>query len=62
MRLLSRVRLGACTQRLKSIDLDTITELFLQIQPAHLKMHTSSDLDADALREARAALVRKRLG
>jgi protein arginine kinase len=62
MRLLSRVRLGACTQRLKGIDLDTITELFLQIQPAHLKMHTALDLDADALREARAALVRKRLG
>lgn len=62
MKLLSRVRLGSCAGRLEGIDLDTINELFLQIQPAHLRLHTASELEGEALREARATVVRKRLG
>lgn len=61
MKLLSRVRLGACAGRLPNIDLDTINELFLQIQPAHLRLHTAAELEGEALREARANMVRKRL-
>ncbi len=61
MKLLSRVRLGVCVQRIDGIELDTINELFLMIQPAHLRMHTATELEGEALREARANLVRKRL-
>ena len=62
MKLLSRVRLGVCAGRMQNIDLDAINELFLLIQPAHLKLHTAAELEGDGLREARAAVVRKRLG
>jgi protein arginine kinase len=62
MKLLSKVRLGICTGRVNAINLDTITELFLLIQPAHLRAHMKVDLEGDALREARATVVRKRLG
>jgi protein arginine kinase len=62
MRLLSKVRLGICTGRITDIGLDTVTELFLLIQPAHLRMQTKVDLEGDALREARATIVRKKLG
>jgi protein arginine kinase len=62
MRLLSKVRLGICTGHITEVDLDTVTELFLLIQPAHLRVHTKVDLEGEALREARATVVRKRLG
>ena len=62
MKLLSRVRLGAHMGRLKGINIDTINELFLQVQPTHLKMHAGAELDPEELREARADLVRQRLG
>jgi protein arginine kinase len=62
MKLLSKVRLGVCTGRITEVNLDTITELFLLIQPAHLRMHMKVDLEGEALREARATVVRKRLG
>jgi len=62
MKLLSRVRLGIHLGRLTGISVETVNELFLQVQPAHLKMHAGSELDPEELREARANLVRKRLG
>jgi protein arginine kinase len=62
MKLLSRVRLGVCMGRLTGVNLDAVNELFLQVQPAHLKLHAGAELDADALREARANLVRQRVG
>ena len=58
MRLLSKVRLGICTGHVKEIDLDTVTELFLLIQPAHLRVHTKVDLEGEALREEVSALRR----
>jgi protein arginine kinase len=61
MKLLSRVRLGAHLGRLSGIDLRAVNDLFLQIQPAHLKLHAGRDLTPDQLREARAELVRQRL-
>ena len=62
MKLLSRVRLGACLGRLAEIDLQVVNRLFLQIQPAHLQVQAGAGLSADELREARAALVRDALG
>ena len=56
------MRVGVCAQRVQDVSLDTINELFLLIQPAHLKLHTAAELEGEALREARAAIVRKRLG
>ncbi|MHC5003176.1 MAG: ATP--guanido phosphotransferase, partial [Planctomycetota bacterium] len=62
MKLLSRVRLGACLGRLGDVDLKAINRLFLQVQPAHLQVQAGSGLDPDELREARATLVRDTLG
>ena len=62
MKLLSRVRLGIFTGRLPGVSADTVNELFLQVQPTHLKVHAAAELGPEELREARAVLVRKRLG
>jgi protein arginine kinase len=61
MKLLSRVRLGIHMERVKDVSIETVNELFLQVQTTHLKMHAGTDLDAEELREARANLVRQRL-
>src|SRR5262249_20374289 len=62
MKLLSRVRLGAHMGRLKDVDLAAINDLFLLVQAAHLKLHAGAELDTEQLREARANLIRERLG
>ena len=61
MKLLSRVRLGIHMGRVTDVSIDTVNDLFLQVQTTHLKMHAASELDAEELREARADLVRQRL-
>lgn len=61
MKLLSRILLGAHLGRLKNININAVHELFLQVQPGHLKLHAPGELDVDELREARADLVRRRL-
>ena len=61
MKLLSRVRLGVLMQRLDGVQLATINQLFLQVQPAHLQTCASGETNPDELREARAALVRNAL-
>jgi len=61
MKLLSRVRLGAYLERLDDVDAQTINQLFLLVQPAHLQMHAGERLTGDELREARASLVRQKL-
>jgi protein arginine kinase len=62
MKLLSRVRLGVHMGRLSGVSIETVNELFLLVQPAHLKLHAKAELNPDELREARANLVRRRLG
>jgi protein-arginine kinase len=47
--------------RLRDVRLETITELFLLVQAAHLKLHARAELEGDQLREARATLIRERL-
>jgi protein arginine kinase len=61
MKLLSRVRLGACLGRLEGVEPSAIDRLSLQIQPAHLKRMAGQDLAGDDEREARATLVRRAL-
>ena len=57
-----RVRLGVHTGRITGIKIEAVNELFLQVQPTHLKVHAGTDLAPEELREARANLVRKQLG
>lgn len=62
MKFLSRVRLGVCLGRLPEIDLQTVNRLFLQIQPAHLRVTTSAPEGDPELKELRATVVRRTLG
>ena len=60
--LLSHLRLGVNLGRINKVDCATINELMLLTQPAHLQKLTGREMDASARREARAGLIRKRLG
>lgn len=62
MKLLSRVRLGVCLGRLPEVQLATVNRLFLQVQPAHLRVVTQTTEPDDALKESRATFVRRALG
>lgn len=60
--LLSHVRLGVTTGRLQEVDLATINELMLLVQPAHLQAMSGRTLSGGERREYRATFVRNRLG
>lgn len=60
--LLSHVRLGVNLGRLDTIDIRTVNELFLLIQPAHLQKLAQTSMDPAARRVERARLIRQRLG
>ena len=59
---LSHIRMGLNLNRLKGIDLQTINELFLLTQPAHLQRIQGKKLEGDVRRAARAEFVRQKLG
>lgn len=59
--LLSHVRLGVNLKRIKNVSVQTINELFLLTQPAHLQKLQGRALDDDARRVARANYIRSRL-
>ena len=59
---LSQLRLGVNLGRIEKVDIRTINELFLLTQPAHLQKLSGSPMDAAARREARATLIRQKLG
>jgi protein arginine kinase len=59
--LLSHVRLGVNMGRLPEIDINTVNELFLQTQAAHLQKITGKKLEGDPRRAARADFVLYRL-
>lgn len=61
MQCLSHVRMGVHTGRLKSLDLQTVNELFLHTQPAHLQKLQGEKLNGEQRSVARAALIRARL-
>ncbi len=62
MQLLSHLRLGVNLGRIDTVDIRTINELFLLTQPAHLQKLSGVELEQAARREARAKLIRRKLG
>ncbi len=61
MQYLSHVRMGLHTRRLTGIDLQTLNELFLQVQPAHLQKLHGQRLSGEQRSIERAAFIRARL-
>ena len=59
--LLSHLRLGIHMARIATVDISTINELFLLMQPAHLQKLSGSEMDAPTRRRVRANLIRQRL-
>jgi protein arginine kinase len=59
--LLSHLRMGVNLERLKDISVNTINELFLLTQPAHLQKIQGRRLEGDLRRAARADYIRQRL-
>jgi len=62
MQLLSHLRLGINLSRIDKTDVRTINDLFLVTQPAHLQKLTGKEMDRSERREARAEIIRQRLG
>ena len=60
--LLSHLRMGVNLGRIDTVDIPTINSLLLLTQPAHLQRIVGKDMDPATRREARASLIRKRLG
>lgn len=61
LQCLSHVRMGLHVGRLTSVDLQTVNELFLQAQPAHLQKLQGERLNGEQRGVARAALIRAKL-
>ena len=60
--MLSHLRLGVNLGRIETVDLRTLNELILLTLPAHLQKLAGKPMGPGARREARADLVRRRLG
>jgi protein arginine kinase len=58
---LSMLRLGVDMKLIKSIDIQTVNELFILAQPAHLQKYAGKVLDQEERDVARASLIRERL-
>ena len=61
MQYLSHVRMGLHVNRVEEIDLQTLNELFLQIQPAHLQKLYGGRLNGEQRSIERANFIRTRL-
>lgn len=61
MQCLSHVRMGLHIGRLSAVDLKTLNELFLQIQPAHLQKLYGERLTGEQRSIERASFIRARL-
>src|SRR5689334_17862312 len=59
--LLSHLRMGVNLGRVKEVDIQTINELFLLTQPAHLQKLQGRKLEGDQRRAARADFIRQKL-
>jgi protein arginine kinase len=62
MKHLSALRLGVNLDLLSDLTLQTVNELFLFTQPAHIKLLTGANLDPDERDRWRARFLRGRLG
>lgn len=58
---LSALRLGVDMGMFSSVDIHTVNELFVIIQPAHLQKYAGKELSSDERDVFRASLVRERL-
>lgn len=61
LQCLSHIRMGLHCGRLRSVNLQTVNELFLQTQPAHLQKLQGERLSGEQRSVARAELIRTRL-
>ncbi len=61
MNCLGRIRLGICLDRITRIKVNTINQLFIEVQNGHLKLRFGDDLDDSQLKERRAELVKEKL-
>jgi protein arginine kinase len=61
MNLLSAVRLGLAMNILKELSVETINDILLLSQPAHLMKYYREDMDADRRDIVRAEMVREKL-
>jgi protein arginine kinase len=59
--LLSHLRMGVNLGRLSDVNINTINELFVQVQPAHLQKLTGEELTPEQRSVIRAETIRKRL-
>ncbi len=62
MYLLSQVRLGLSLELVSGVSLETINELLLLTQPAHLQRLVGKEMSPAERGQARAALLRAKLG
>jgi protein arginine kinase len=62
LHLLSHVRLGVALGRIQEVDMQTLGELILLSQPAHLQKMADRAMDGDERRAVRAQFIRNRLG
>lgn len=58
---LSQLRMGLNMGRIRTVGMQTLNELFLLCQPAHLQRVVGQQLSQAQRREARATLIRQRL-
>ncbi|MFQ5422510.1 MAG: protein arginine kinase [Phycisphaerae bacterium] len=58
---LSHLRMGVHLERIREIDLQTINDLFLLTQPAHLQKMVGARLNGEQRSTARADCIRRRL-
>ena len=61
MNLLSSLRMGVNLGLIEDINIDTINELFIQTQPAHLQKQEGREIKTQERDVARATLIRSRL-
>jgi len=61
MQMLSRVRLGVMLGLIDSVDLASVNQLMLLVQPAHLQAIVGRELDQRERRIRRAEIVRQTL-
>ncbi len=61
MQCLSHLRMGLNIGRIKTIDLNTVNDLFIQTQPGHLQKLHGGRLNGEQRSIARAALIRSKL-
>ncbi len=61
MQLISQVRLGVSLGLIDHVSIESVSSLFLLVQPAHLQKIVGQEMDQDGRKEARATLVRQKL-